>query len=175
MANFASEELAPLGWLHPNEARRLAELAQGRIVLELGAWKGRSTVAMAATAALLVSVDWHRGDWATQGAMPGQGDTLPEYLANVREFANVIPVIGRFEQVCPLLAPGSFGMVFVDGAHDSASVARDLAFALQATGPTGIVACHDWNCAPLECSETIRTVFGREPDEVADYTAVFRL
>ena len=33
----------PEGWLSPEEAHELRRLSRGRTVLELGAWKGRST------------------------------------------------------------------------------------------------------------------------------------
>lgn len=56
----------------------LAELARDKIVLEMGAQYGASTVAMARTAARLCSVDWHRGD-----PQAGYTPTLGPFLANL--------------------------------------------------------------------------------------------
>ena len=44
----------PQGWLLNEEADRLAEAARGRVVLELGAWKGRSTVLLTSVAEYVV-------------------------------------------------------------------------------------------------------------------------
>ena len=87
----------PAGWLTPAEADELRRLAAGRTVLELGAWKGRSTVVLAEVASYVVSVDRHRG-------IPGHGESLDEYLANVRDLANVAVVIAGFADIVPHLA-----------------------------------------------------------------------
>jgi hypothetical protein len=50
------------GWLTEAEGRKLQELAIGKTVLELGSYCGRSTCAMAWTAARIVAVDWDFGD-----------------------------------------------------------------------------------------------------------------
>ena len=63
------------------EGRALAELARDRIVLELGAWLGRSTVCMGQTAAQLVSVDWHRGD-----EHAGNRSTLPGFVQSLDRY-----------------------------------------------------------------------------------------
>lgn len=119
------------------ELGAFAEIAGN--VLELGALYGRSTLALAAGAKLVVSVDWHHGD-----ADAGDVDSLRPYLENVRNVGNVIPVVGRFEQIVPLFARATFGLVFIDGAHDLYSVRRDLWLALSVLAPGGWVAMHDY-------------------------------
>ena len=53
------------GWLFDNEFRMLSKLAEGKRVLEIGCFQGRSTVALAQTAKSVVSVDYFHGDeWA---------------------------------------------------------------------------------------------------------------
>lgn len=124
--------------MSPAEVLRLRELAAGRRVLELGAWCGHTTIELARVAELVVSVDWHHGD-----AHAGEQDTLARYMANVRHFPNVVPIVGRFEQVAGLLQP-IYELVIVDGQHDVGSVKRDLAIArlLAAEGATILV--HDY-------------------------------
>lgn len=124
------------------EALLLAALASDRAVLEIGAWRGRSTVALARLARLVVSVDWHRGDAGSGGEW-----TLPEFcsaLTAANAWGKVVPVVGRSEDIAPHLC-GPFGLVWVDGAHDAESVARDTALALRVVGPGGVVAWHDWD------------------------------
>lgn len=151
----------PDGWLTAPEAKQLAKLANERVVLELGAFKGRSTVALAETAALVVSVDRHHGIY-------GDEDTFPDYLNNIREYGNVVSVIATFEQFVPYLR--NIGMVYIDGDHDYESVKRDIV--LVSTLEPDVVAFHDWDFP--EVAQAGSEAFGT-PDgvvgSVAWYTA----
>jgi Methyltransferase domain len=111
-------DLLPPGWLTEREAEHLAEQAAGRLVLEVGAFLGRSTVAMARTAAKVVSVDHHHGR---------PEPTVRDYLANLESFGvseKVIPIVTDFGQAAGFLKP-VFEMAFVDAGHDGISVLRD--------------------------------------------------
>jgi predicted O-methyltransferase YrrM len=128
--------------LSETEGRTLAELANGKIVLELGAWLGRSTVCMAQTAAKLYSVDWHRGD-----THAGLTPTLGAYLQNLQRyglFDQVIPIVGRFEDVLPALRYAHFDGIFLDGCHNYAAVTSDIDQAQRLLAPGGWVAFHDY-------------------------------
>src|SRR6266567_9487866 len=84
------------------EAGKLATLATGGDVLELGAWHGFSTVILAQAARRVVSVDLHQGD-----EHAGEGDTWESYRANLARYgvtANVDARRGRFADVLPALA-----------------------------------------------------------------------
>lgn len=132
----ASLDLPP-GWLSDAEAYTLAQVAQDKTVLELGAWVGRSTVVLASAAAHVVSVDWHKGDEES-----GFGDTLPGYWDTVRHLDNVTMLVGRFEFVVPLFAP-IFDVAFVDGSRAEDAIVRDARLAVSVT--RGIVAFHDFD------------------------------
>lgn len=123
----------PPGWLADDEAVQLAELARGKKVLELGAWKGRSTVLLSSVADHVVSVDRHLG-------IEGHGESLFEYLEEVRPLANVTIVIGLFEHVVPLL--GNFDLAYIDGDHEASDVERD---SLLARKHADMLAFHDWD------------------------------
>lgn len=129
----------PAGWLVDEEARELARVAQGKTVLELGAWKGRSTTVLSKAAKYVVSVDRHQGI-----AEVGGDDSLPDYLDAVRRLPNVAIVVASFERFVPLLGR-SFDVVFVDGNHDADSVHRDTSLAFSHVADDGIVAFHDWD------------------------------
>lgn len=124
------------------ETAALVELARDRLVLELGAQYGHSTLAMAAVARQVWSVDWHRGD-----DQAGRRETLEAYWANVRDSAledKVIPVVGRFAEVLPLLRLASFGLIFHDGYHELKAMISDLTLARPLLEWSGALAVHDW-------------------------------
>lgn len=151
----------PDGWLWDSEAKKLARLARGLTVLELGAWKGRSTVALASTARYVVSVDRH------QGIPDVDGDSLPDYIANVRALPNVAMVVASFEEFVPLL--GHFDLVYVDGEHTPEPVARDAHLAVDRARE--MVAFHDWDLETVR--EGASAAFDREPDALVGSLAIY--
>lgn len=164
--NGALQSTLPAGWLTDNEAHELRQLAKGKTVLELGAWKGRSTVVLAGVANYVVSVDRHQGIPEVGGE-----DSLPDYLASVRGLANVAIVVADFEQIIGLLV--DFDLVYVDGNHDEDSVSRDATMALSHTVDGGTVAFHDFDFESVRAG--VRRVFHRPPDRVQGSLASFRL
>ncbi len=135
------------------EAARLATLARGGDVLELGAWFGFSTVVLAQAARRVTSVDWHRGDAGTadwdRDAGLGEAGTWDAYRGNLARYgvaAKVDARRGRFEDVLPALAREGrlFDGVFLDAQHDAAAVAADLTLVLPLVRPGGWVAFHDY-------------------------------
>lgn len=158
----------PDGWLEPEEAAELKALAHGKLVLELGAWKGRSTVAFAETALHVVSVDRHQGI-----AEVGGEDSLPDYLDAVRGLENVSVVIADFGLFVPNLGR-DFHLAYVDGDHDADSAERDALLACQhVRWDVGVVAFHDWDFDSVR--EGVGRVFGRSPDRVVGSVASFRV
>ena len=131
-------------WFAEGEAEALAELARGRVVLELGAYKGASAVVMAKGGARMVhSVDWHRGD----PELHGYRDTLCAMWHNLTAadvLHQVVIHVGRFQDVLPLFRPESFDLVFVDGCHTYEAVKRDIELALPLLRTNGVLACHDY-------------------------------
>jgi predicted O-methyltransferase YrrM len=160
----------PDGWLPDAEVRELQRLAEHKTVLELGAWKGRSTVALSRVARYVVSVDRHQG-------IPGHDDgedTLLSYLDAVRPLANVAVVVADFGEFCPFLCD-SFDLVFVDGDHDAESVARDTRFALGCVAAHGgQLVFHDWDFSSVVLGAG--SIIGYEaPDRVVGSLASFRV
>lgn len=129
--------------MSPREQDALRLWATDLMVLELGAWHGLGTVNLARTALHVVSVDHHQGDADT-----GPTATLGAYMANLEENdvrRKVTTVVGRFSLALPLLRLRQFGLVVVDGAHDRASVAHDVAWARRMVDSRGTIAVHDWD------------------------------
>lgn len=161
------------------EGAKLSELAVDKVVLELGAWQGFSTICMAQNAEFLLSVDWHQGD-----EHAGHGSTLVPYLQNLQRYGLIgtdrLSVhVGRFEHICSLLADQSFDGVFVDGLHDYGSVRRDADQAKRLAREW--VAFHDFGVEASSAGglgfgveKAVTEVFG-EPAEIVDTLAIVRL
>ena len=161
----------PDGWLTEVEADTIARLATGKRVLEFGAYKGRSTVALATRAAHVTSVDWHKGDDDVAQANDCRCvDTLPEFLANTRAYTNITPLVTRIEDVAPLLLGQTFDMVWIDACHQFDAVQRD--FNLARTFRPSVIAMHDWGLFEIEAAIT---ALGFVPNRVIDTVAIFEL
>lgn len=155
-------ENLPRGWLSGADIAELQRLASGKVVLEMGAWKGRSTVVLSRVARYVVSVDRHQGIEEVGGE-----DSLPDYLDSVRKLANVSVVVASFGDFVPLLGE-HFDLVFIDGDHDYESVQRDITLALLLNPP--VVAMHDFDFEDVRRAAT--EMFG-EPDSVGGSVASF--
>lgn len=132
----------PLAALTELETEVLCSLARDGRVLELGTYRGRSTLALAAVASEVWTVDWHRG-------APGMKtpDSLPDYWHNLQESGladKVVSLAGRFAQALPRLESRSFDLVFVDGWQDLADARFNLLQASRLVRAGGTITAHDW-------------------------------
>ena len=127
-----------LSSLTHTEAAVLAGLAAGKIVLEIGAAFGFSTITMAKTADYLVSVDFHEH-------MP----SLADMLANLLEYgvADRVRVLVDDSRIAlpKLLSDGDrFDLVFIDGDHSESGVRYDAELGCAILRPGGLLAFHDY-------------------------------
>lgn len=130
------------------ETVALCDLARGNRVLELGAWTGYSTVALASVAERVTSVDWHLGD-----DHAGSFDTWEIFTFNLERYgvaARVEAVRARFEDALPDMAAQGrvFDGCFLDAHHSEESVTRDIGLALPLIKPGGFLAFHDYGRGP---------------------------
>jgi predicted O-methyltransferase YrrM len=130
------------------EALQLARLARNKVMLELGAHYGFSTIVLASVADKVYSVDWHRGD-----IHAGMGDSWQAFNFNLIRYGvadRVVICRGRFESEVPKLAEQGIicDGAFIDGMHDEESVSRDLALALLVVKPGGFISFHDFGRGP---------------------------
>lgn len=134
------------GWLSEQEGVELARLAAGKDVLEIGSYCGRSTICLAQNAKSVTAVDPFDGR-----ATPEPGGTLQRFLENIHRHGvngRVAAEVGTSAEVLPKLAPASFDLVFIDGAHDRESVETDIRLARELLRPGGLLAFHDYRvCA----------------------------
>ena len=129
------------GWLTDAEARELQRLAAGKHALEIGSWKGRSAIAMAATAESVTCVDYFYGDKYT-----GTANTLPEFWVNIAPHRDKIKtvIIGNLFHVLAWL-PREWGFAYFDANHDY----EPTAAALQFLEHLPAVAVHDYDPAMI--------------------------
>lgn len=144
-----------------HECRRLAAFARlQRLVLEVGSEFGRSTIALAATAAVVHAVDWHCGDAAS-----GWKDSLAAFLANLERYGvrdRVVVHLGSSELVLPVLQAGAFDGAFIDGDHSEEAVVHDLHQVAQLVKPGGWILLHDGDQAQVRAvAERFAVAYGQ--------------
>jgi predicted O-methyltransferase YrrM len=131
------------GWLTRKEAIALERHARDKIVFEIGSYCGLSTIIMAKVAQRVYALDWHKGD-----AGAGYGDTAAEFINNLNKYSvrdRVISIVGNADDASRMIGRGWADVVFVDGAHDFASVTRDLRLALWCLRMNGVIVMHDFD------------------------------
>jgi hypothetical protein len=117
------------------EVNRLAQLAEGKNVLELGTLAGRSCIAMARTAKHVTTIDDHTG-----------ANTLSIFLGNLETYGvadKVLPVIKRTEVAVPELTD-TYELAFIDADHSYEGALRDLRNVNRVITSDGIICCHDY-------------------------------
>ena len=141
------------GWLTLKEGRLLYDLARrctGRgVIVEIGSWKGKSTIWLASgsrrgAGVPVYAIDPHTAEsdnLATQSAVP----TFAEFTRNIRQ-------AGVADLVVPLVTTSAEAardfehpveLIFIDGAHDYASVALDFELWFPRVVDGGTIAFHD--------------------------------
>ncbi len=125
------------GWLTDEEGAGLVQLARDKDVLEVGSYCGRSSICLGQTAKSLCCVDPF-----DCRATPGEGNTFEEFAANLERFGVQAKVHRSVFAEAPLNGD-RFDLVFIDAAHDEASVADDAARATALLRTGGLLAFHD--------------------------------
>ena len=104
------------GFMPDDELAVLKRFATGKRVLEVGCWKGRSTIGMAEVAKLVWTVDHFKGD-----QYAGKAFTLPEFIENLGQHGlrdKIVCLVGDFYKVIPKLDLSQFDVIFYDACHD---------------------------------------------------------
>jgi predicted O-methyltransferase YrrM len=119
---------------------------QGAIV-EIGSWKGRSTICLASGAppdCIVYAVDPHSGSSEHQQQM-GKVNTLDEFKANIKKAgieSRVVPVVKTSEQAAGEWS-GPVEFLFIDGAHEYDLVKQDFELWSPHLVEGGLIAFHD--------------------------------
>ncbi len=120
-------------WLH--EAARVTCMRAGHAtVVEIGSWKGRSTIALAlgisasGRGGRLYAIDHHRGS-SEHIAKYGEVDTYADFCTNIaRAGVSEVVIAVRQESASAvgLFENESVDMIFIDGSHEYTAVLADL-------------------------------------------------
>lgn len=159
MSDFAAvkEKLAGVeGWLTDEEGEALYSLARacsGRgSIVEIGSFKGRSTICLAMGAKAgrnvrVFAVDTH---W---------GPRLEEFEENIRRAGvdDVVEPVAGLSQEVALDFDEPVELLFIDGAHDYDSVKLDFERWVPKLVEGGVVAMHDttWDEGPKRVAEDL--------------------
>lgn len=146
------------GWLSLREGRCLYRLAAGcrgrGAIVEVGSWKGRSTLCLAAgslagAGTRILAVDPHTGSPEQRRAF-GEVHTLDEFRANLGRAGLdhlVTPmVMTSLEAARAVVDP--IELIFIDGAHEYEAVRADFEAWFPRVIDGGVMAFHDtasWN------------------------------
>lgn len=111
------------GWMSPAELYWLENIAQRMdSIIEVGSWKGRSTVCLASNCDDVTAVDHFQGDPANPDT-EGQAEAIKkEFLKNTKGLNVKLMELPSAEaaEIAPMV-----DFVFLDGAHDYDSVITD--------------------------------------------------
>lgn len=176
------------GFLHPDEPAFLAGLAAqvsvGQCIVEIGSYRGRSTIALAHGAqegVLVYAVDPHE-EHVVEGLPFGMTDNAA-FMANVSRagLGHKVRVINapsgeahRLARPCKWMP--EYGLVFIDGAHDYPYVAADVRMWSGRIVDSGILALHDANTwdGPTRVADELAADTQWTEIEGCAYTRVFR-
>lgn len=154
MLNF-NEKIAPLsGWLTIAEGTflydRAKEVAKGHAIVEIGSWKGKSTICLGKGAqegnnAKVYAVDPHTGSPEHQAMFNHPVDTYQEFLENIKTACvdQVIVPIRKTSKDAAVDFDQPIGLLFIDGDHDFQAVKLDYELWFPKVANGGVIALHD--------------------------------
>lgn len=158
------------GWLTDFEGRTLQKYGTNKICLEIGSYKGKSSVYMAEVSKKLYCIDLFKSDSGGQGQVDSY-TTLNEFLNNTKEYNNIISIIGDSAIVNECLSDNYFDLIFVDGLHTYEYVKSDLLLYWNKLKIGGVMCFHDYNSSWKGVVTAVNEYFVA-PDEICDSLAV---
>ncbi|MFM2073486.1 MAG: hypothetical protein RLZZ623_3750 [Actinomycetota bacterium] len=127
------------GWMSPDQARRLYDAAAstraGQQIVEIGSFRGRSTIVLASTAPAgvrIVAIDPHagndRGPQEIEGFETAAADDHEVFLANLLAagVADRVTHVRAFSDEAHGDVSGSIEVLYIDGAHRYAPARTDI-------------------------------------------------
>lgn len=131
------------GFFEKEEVEKIQELARGKVCLEIGAFYGRSTLALAEVAKEVYTIDTFKvsGDGTTQLE---DFTILKDFQSNTEGWNNIKVLIGRSYDIVPGLGE-IFDLIFIDGSHFYEDVRRDIEICWFKLKQGGVMVFHDYN------------------------------
>lgn len=130
------------GWFSEEEGEALQKLSVGKVCLEVGSYKGRSTCAMLEVAKHVHAVDYFRSNLNGQ-CQEETYTTLEDFKQNT-EGGAVTVWIGSSLHACRNFEPESLDLVFIDGLHTYEATRSDILSWWERLKTGGIMCFHDY-------------------------------
>jgi predicted O-methyltransferase YrrM len=153
------------GFMHPDELEKLADLAIGKDVLEIGSFMGLSAFAMAIGAKKILCVDTFRANTAGQHQLDTL-QTLEAFDAATARFKNVERFVGTSEDAgrFKCFEQQKFDLIFLDAMHTYQEVKADINRWYPYVHAGGVMAFHDYRHDDFPGVEkAVDEVFGPAP------------
>lgn len=154
------------GWLTRNEGKFLYEnaksLAKNNVIIEIGSWKGRSTICLAmgvrdGNGAIIYAIDPHKGS-SEHHRLFGKVDTYREFIRNIKaaEVEKFIKPVVKTSEATSRGFKEQVNFVFVDGAHEYRYVRKDYDVWFPKIVNGGTIAFHDsWHSPGVQLLTTM--------------------
>lgn len=152
------------------EAQELAKLAAGKQVLEIGSACGFASIAMAAQAQHVTTIDLPAG-WVDQSEA---------FTRNLAAYGvtNVTQILDSSFVVLPDLAAQrkKFDLIFIDGDHSSLALTQDFSNSKALIASGGAIVCHDYmeTCCCVDVKSTLDHLVPEGPDYIIGSMAVYK-
>lgn len=144
------------GWMSPDQARRLYDAAArttaGQRIVEIGSFRGRSTIVLASAApdgVEIVAIDPHagndRGPQEIEGFEAAAADDHQVFTTNLAEagVSHRVRHLRAFSSDAFGDVPGAIDVLYVDGAHRYAPALADIRDWGAKVAPGGTLLIHD--------------------------------
>lgn len=153
MFNFEKATKNTGGWLTKAEGFLLYRLAKkvqaGNVIVEVGSWKGKSTICLGSGSqegnkVTIFAIDPHVGSSEHQ-RMFGEVDTFEEFKQNLQRagLAELVKPIRDTSENAAKNFNQRIEFIFIDGAHEYSSVKSDLKLWFPKVINGGTLAFHD--------------------------------
>jgi predicted O-methyltransferase YrrM len=131
------------GWIHDIEIKALQSLCKDKVCLEIGSYKGKSTLGIAEVAKKVYACDTFSANGSGQFQM-NDLTTFDEFKQNIVGYENIIPCVGKSIDVVPKFEDKFFDTIFIDGMHDYYSAKTDIEVSWPKLKMNGFMAFHDY-------------------------------
>jgi hypothetical protein len=143
------------------------------IMVEVGAWLGKSTAYLAAKVPRLFVVDTWKGSCGTDEKsdrdMAGTlarngGDIFLCFLYNMRKcgvITNIVPLRMLSVEAAEFFKDESISFCFIDGAHDYHSVLTDISVWMKKIRRGGVIAGHDYDNSWPDVIRAVDDILGK--------------
>ena len=141
------------------------------IVCEIGSWAGGSAIVLAeavldAGGGMVFCVENFSKTDGKEGPHTVPDDVREQFNTNTRDYPQIMLLDEGSPAAAESIPDGCLALLFVDGAHDAASVETDLGAFVPKVGADGIICGHDYIGEPDGVAATVNRFLGFAPQQL---------